>query len=121
MKRCCAIFLLAALMSFIGCPAAVADETALFSTVAPDALIVMDLSGSMSWNPAGGNDVWGDAALRGAFLFELWGGAQYGLQPRGDRKTYNVRRVRRQPGRCHQQQRRGQPEYPIWLHEVLRL
>jgi len=67
MKRCCAIFLLAALMSFIGCPAAVADETALFSTVAPDALIVLDLSGSMSWNPAGGNDKWGDAACAGPF------------------------------------------------------
>ena len=67
MKRCCAIILLAALMSFIGCPAAVADETALFSTVAPDALIVLDLSGSMSWNPAGGNDVWGDAACVGPF------------------------------------------------------
>jgi hypothetical protein len=67
MKRCCAIILLAALMSFIGCPAAVADETALFSTVAPDALIVLDLSGSMSWNPAGGNDVWGDSACAGPF------------------------------------------------------
>lgn len=31
-----------------------ADETALFSTTtAPDALIVLDLSGSMAWNPAG--------------------------------------------------------------------
>lgn len=31
------------------------DETALFTTVAPDALIVLDLSGSMDWTPAGGN------------------------------------------------------------------
>ena len=31
-----------------------ADETALFTTsTAPDALIVLDLSGSMAWNPAG--------------------------------------------------------------------
>ena len=31
-----------------------ADETALFTTsTAPDALIVLDLSGSMTWNPAG--------------------------------------------------------------------
>ena len=30
------------------------DETALFTTVAPDALILLDLSGSMNWNPAGG-------------------------------------------------------------------
>ena len=59
MKRCGAIFLLAALMSFVVCPQAVADETALFSTVAPDALIVLDLSGSMSWNPAGGTDIVG--------------------------------------------------------------
>ncbi len=33
-----------------------ADETALFTTTtAPDALILMDLSGSMAWNPAGDN------------------------------------------------------------------
>jgi hypothetical protein len=29
------------------------DETPLFTTVAPDALIVLDLSGSMRWTPAG--------------------------------------------------------------------
>ncbi len=29
------------------------DETALFTTLAPDALIVLDLSGSMNWTPAG--------------------------------------------------------------------
>ncbi len=30
-----------------------ADESALFTSVAPDALILLDLSGSMEWNPAG--------------------------------------------------------------------
>ena len=30
-----------------------ADETALFTSIAPDALIVLDLSGSMRWAPAG--------------------------------------------------------------------
>ncbi|MEN6464338.1 MAG: PilC/PilY family type IV pilus protein [Syntrophaceae bacterium] len=29
------------------------DETALFTSVAPDALLVLDLSGSMNWTPAG--------------------------------------------------------------------
>ena len=70
MKRCGTIFLLVALMCFIGFSPAVADETALFSTVAPDALIVLDLSGSMNWNPVGGtgsNDIWGDAACAGPF------------------------------------------------------
>jgi hypothetical protein len=39
---------------FLWCGTAWADETALFTTsTAPDALIVLDLSGSMAWNPAG--------------------------------------------------------------------
>src|SRR5512135_1188209 len=70
MKRCGTNFLLVALMCFIGFSPAGADETALFSTVAPDALIVLDLSGSMNWNPVGGsgsNDIWGDAACAGPF------------------------------------------------------
>src|SRR4030042_7128066 len=29
------------------------DETALFTSVAPDTLVVLDLSGSMLWTPAG--------------------------------------------------------------------
>ena len=45
-----AFFILLAL--FI-CPAVRADETALFTTVAPDALFVFDLSGSMDMVPAG--------------------------------------------------------------------
>jgi Tfp pilus tip-associated adhesin PilY1 len=37
-----------------------ADETALFTTsTAPDALIVLDLSGSMAWNPAGDDLTYG--------------------------------------------------------------
>ena len=35
-------------------PAAWADETAIFTNIAPDAVFMLDLSGSMSWNPAGG-------------------------------------------------------------------
>src|SRR5450759_3342123 len=48
-----------------------ADDTATFSSVAPDALIVLDLSYSMRWNPPGGSDqngggnadtrIWGNA------------------------------------------------------------
>lgn len=36
-----------------------ADEQVLFTSISPDALIVLDLSGSMNWNPAGGNAIWG--------------------------------------------------------------
>ncbi|MBE0558165.1 MAG: hypothetical protein IH628_13110, partial [Proteobacteria bacterium] len=40
-----------------------ADETALFTTTtAPDALIVLDLSGSMAWNPAGDDLPYGSTA-----------------------------------------------------------
>lgn len=62
-------FLLVLIMcSFIFIPNAYSDETALFFTsVKPDALIVLDLSGSMNWNPAGGNNIWGDASCNGPF------------------------------------------------------
>jgi Tfp pilus tip-associated adhesin PilY1 len=33
-----------------------ADETGLFTSIAPDAMIVLDLSGSMKWNPPGNHD-----------------------------------------------------------------
>jgi Tfp pilus tip-associated adhesin PilY1 len=43
-------------------------EEALFTTsVAPDALIVLDLSGSMDWNPAGGSNIWGNSSCSGTF------------------------------------------------------
>ncbi len=32
------------------------DESGLFTFVAPDAMIVLDLSGSMKWNPPGEHD-----------------------------------------------------------------
>jgi len=35
-----------------------ADETGLFTSIAPDAMIVLDLSGSMKWNPPGDHDWW---------------------------------------------------------------
>lgn len=43
-----------------------ADESELFASVAPDALILLDLSGSMLWNPAGDQDFRGDAV-------KIWG------------------------------------------------
>lgn len=49
-----------------------ADETALFTSVAPDALIVLDLSGSMDWNPAGGDNIWGNSSCSGTFY--SWSG-----------------------------------------------
>lgn len=43
-------------------------EEALFTTsIAPDALLLFDLSGSMAWNPAGDDKPWGDAACAGPF------------------------------------------------------
>ena len=52
----------------VGPARAQVDETALFSTsVSPDALIVLDLSGSMDWNPAGGNNIWGNSSCSGTF------------------------------------------------------
>ena len=41
------------LCGFIFHSPANADDTALFNSVAPDALFVVDLSGSMNWTPAG--------------------------------------------------------------------
>ncbi|MCX5849915.1 MAG: PilC/PilY family type IV pilus protein [Deltaproteobacteria bacterium] len=44
------------------------DEAALFtSSLAPDALIILDLSGSMDWNPEGGTDIWGNSSCNGSF------------------------------------------------------
>jgi hypothetical protein len=56
MKRLLPAWLSATLAVLISCGAALAVETsdqALFSSVSPDAMIVLDLSGSMRWNPAG--------------------------------------------------------------------
>ena len=45
-----------------------AGEEALFTTsTAPDALILLDLSGSMAWNPAGGTNIWGNTSCSGTF------------------------------------------------------
>lgn len=38
------------------------DESASFISVAPDAMIVLDLSGSMEWNPAGGDYKYGSSS-----------------------------------------------------------
>ncbi len=43
------------------------EEAAIQVAIAPDALFLIDLSGSMAWNPAGGNDKWGDASCAGPF------------------------------------------------------
>ena len=48
-----------AMMLSIGpAPVCRADETGLFTSIAPDAMIVLDLSGSMRWNPPGNHDAW---------------------------------------------------------------
>lgn len=62
------IFLvLMVLLSFSISLTAYADDEEMFSSVAPDALIVLDTTGSMDWNPAGTADRWGDANCAGPF------------------------------------------------------
>ncbi len=57
---------------------AYSDETALFFTsVNPDALIVLDLSGSMAWNPAGGSNIWGNSSCTGTFYSSSGTGHTY--------------------------------------------
>ncbi len=54
------ILLIISLFVFVlPCNAYSADESVLFTSVQPDALIVLDLSGSMNWNSAGTNYIWG--------------------------------------------------------------
>jgi type IV pilus assembly protein PilY1 len=50
-------------------PAVQADETTIFTNIAPDALFAVDLSGSMNWNPPGDTSVsaYGDADCAGPF------------------------------------------------------
>jgi len=47
----------------VASPAARADETSIFTNIAPDAMFVIDFSGSMGWNPPGDTtvSVYGDA------------------------------------------------------------
>jgi hypothetical protein len=59
MKRFVPAWLPATLAVLICCGSALAadySDQALFSTVTPDAMIVLDLSGSMRWNPRGEYD-----------------------------------------------------------------
>ena len=63
----------ACIFSFAGissaqAPAPPTGEEMLFTTsTSPDALILIDLSGSMEWNPAGGTDMWGNSSCSGTF------------------------------------------------------
>jgi hypothetical protein len=45
-------------MSIGTAPLGRADETGLFTSIAPDAMIVLDLSGSMKWNPPGDHNAY---------------------------------------------------------------
>ncbi len=54
-------------------------ETGLFTNVAPEAMIVLDLSGSMKWNPPGDHDSWNnptyeysDPTCAGPFYDDNW-------------------------------------------------
>lgn len=55
------------------------DETGLFTAIASDAMIVLDLSGSMRWNPPGDRDSWNNpineysnATCSGPFYDDNW-------------------------------------------------
>ncbi len=41
----------------VASPAARADETSIFTNIAPDAMFVVDFSGSMGWNPPGNTSI----------------------------------------------------------------
>ena len=66
------------LLAFCATPVQ-ADETGLFTSIAPDAMIVLDLSGSMKWNPPGNHDSWNnptyeysDSSCAGPFYDDNW-------------------------------------------------
>ncbi len=69
-----------AVLSLLGpAPDSRADETGLFTSIAPDAMIVLDLSGSMKWNPPGDHDSWNspineysDPTCSGPFYDDNW-------------------------------------------------
>jgi hypothetical protein len=72
--------LFAAIVFSIGlAPVSRADETGLFTSIAPDAMIILDLSGSMKWNPPGNHDSWNnptyeysDPTCAGPFYDNNW-------------------------------------------------
>ena len=72
MKKYCSILALAMILCFTGqVSAQITDESALFSSVAPDAMIVLDLSGSMKWNPAGDSDkIYGNSTCSGTTFYD---------------------------------------------------
>ena len=63
-------------LAFFGLASAqVVDEEGLFTSVAPDAMIVLDLSGSMEWNAPGNNDVYSNSNCSGPFYD--WSGGSH--------------------------------------------
>ena len=71
---CLILFVLLAVSLFAGNVSATAPTTgeeALFTnSTSPDALILLDLSGSMLWNPAGGDNIYGNASCSGTTFYE---------------------------------------------------
>ncbi|MEN6326063.1 MAG: PilC/PilY family type IV pilus protein [Syntrophomonas sp.] len=68
LKKIFTLYLIVILNLVISLPTR-ADDTATFISVAPNALILLDLSGSMAWNPAGGSEVWGNSSCSGTFYW----------------------------------------------------
>ena len=71
---CLILFVLLAVTFFTGnvsATAPIAGEEALFTnSTSPDALILLDLSGSMLWNPAGGTNTYGNTSCSGTTFYE---------------------------------------------------
>jgi len=65
------VFLVMVTLSFtlpVGAQTPETGEEALFTNSnSPDALILLDLSGSMNWNPAGGSAIYGNTSCSGTF------------------------------------------------------
>ncbi|HET6488813.1 MAG TPA: PilC/PilY family type IV pilus protein [Syntrophales bacterium] len=57
------------LSAIFASPAAWADESSIFTNIAPDAMFMIDFSGSMGWNPPGDTtvSVYGDSICAGPF------------------------------------------------------
>jgi Tfp pilus tip-associated adhesin PilY1 len=52
------------------------SELLTMTSTAPDVLLLIDLSGSMVWNPAGGTAIWGDSSCSGPFQSSSGGNYQ---------------------------------------------
>ncbi len=124
--RLCEVALLVILLSTGQAKAIETSEVGLFTAVAPDAMIVLDLSGSMKWNPPGDHDAYNyptkqysNSTCSGPFYDDqsVPGYTTYCSRFEIARKTL-FNDPRRQPRRHGQCQRRDKHEHPLRPREV---